>query len=149
MTYQAWPYWRNKEEAGGLQRTLNLQLLYREYKLSLHSRSSKTRMPTRLVIDVNKLYVEMVDCQFPFLHVISRCYLSTELDDDIGLRVLRAMTRLHGPKPRWRTLPLLRTKYKQCKHLVFVQYKSCPPAYRFKVYREESNKFEVRKPTCI
>ncbi len=28
----------------------------------------------------------------------------------------------------------------KCKHLAFVQYKSNPSAYTFRVYREESNK---------
>ncbi len=48
-----------------------------------------------------------------------------------------------GPVSRRRTLPWLRAKHKlaiQSKHLAFVQYKSSPSAYTFRVYREESNK---------
>ncbi len=49
-----------------------------------------------------------------------------------------------GHVSRQRTLPWLRAKHKRAqksKHLAFVQYKSSPSAYTFKVYREELNKF--------
>ncbi len=44
---------------------------------------------------------------------------------------------------RRRTLPWLRAKHKRAmksKNLAFVQYKTNPSAYSFRVYREESNK---------
>ncbi len=50
---------------------------------------------------------------------------------------------LFGPVSRRRNLPWLRAKHKRAqksKHLAFIQYKSNPLAYKFKLYREESNK---------
>ncbi len=49
-----------------------------------------------------------------------------------------------SPVSRRRTLPWLRSKHKrahQNKHLAFAYYKGNPPAYTFKVYRDEPNKF--------
>ncbi len=59
-------------------------------------------MPTRLAINAISPCVEMVGCQFslPSRHIavllVYRSPRSTESDDDIVLRVLRTVARLHG-----------------------------------------------------
>ncbi len=59
-------------------------------------------MPTHLAIDATNPCVEMVGCQFslPSRHItvllVYKSPCSTESDDDIVLRVLRTVARLHG-----------------------------------------------------